>query len=57
MRLLCLHGMGTNRNILELQLAKLQERLGYEHDFVYLQGHRECRAAVGMDCGFEACGL
>lgn len=48
MRFLCLHGMGTNPEILEAQLAPLRASLSGHHEFVYLAGEVECDAAPGI---------
>ena len=47
MRFLCLHGMGTNPQILEAQIGPLFARLPGPHEFVYLAGEIECDAAPG----------
>ena len=47
MKFLCLHGMGTNSNILEAQIAGICARLE-GHDFVFVDGQVECDAADGM---------
>ncbi|KAI4101559.1 MAG: hypothetical protein L6R37_004885 [Teloschistes peruensis] len=48
MRFLCLHGMGTNPQILEAQIGLLRAQLPGSHDFVYLPGEVECDAAPGV---------
>ncbi|KAL8995317.1 MAG: hypothetical protein Q9169_004921 [Polycauliona sp. 2 TL-2023] len=48
MRFLCLHGMGTNPQILEAQIGQLRAQLPGSHDFVYLPGDVECDAAQGV---------
>ncbi|KAI4182055.1 MAG: hypothetical protein L6R41_006235 [Letrouitia leprolyta] len=48
MRFLCLHGMGTNPEILEAQIAPLRAGLSGHHEFVYLAGEVECDAAPGV---------
>ncbi|KAK4106757.1 hypothetical protein N658DRAFT_415690 [Parathielavia hyrcaniae] len=48
MRFLCLHGRGTNSNILEAQLAPLISRLSAQHEFDFVDGELDCRAAPGM---------
>ncbi|KAL8942171.1 MAG: hypothetical protein Q9216_001818 [Gyalolechia sp. 2 TL-2023] len=47
MRFLCLHGMGTNPEILEAQIGPLRSRLSGSHEFVYLAGEVECDPAPG----------
>ncbi|GAB1312342.1 EF-hand calcium-binding domain protein [Madurella fahalii] len=48
MRFLCLHGRGTNSNILEAQLAPLRSRLHAQHTFDFIDGEGNCGAAPGM---------
>ncbi|KAJ4293020.1 hypothetical protein N0V88_005684 [Collariella sp. IMI 366227] len=49
MRFLCLHGLGSNSDILEAQLAPIRAHLGPEHEFLYVDGFIECEPAPGMD--------
>ncbi|KAK4118271.1 hypothetical protein N657DRAFT_651448 [Parathielavia appendiculata] len=48
MRFLCLHGMGTNSEIYEAQLAPIRGHLGAEHEFVFVDGAIECEPAHGV---------
>ncbi|KAL8874952.1 MAG: hypothetical protein Q9198_006625 [Flavoplaca austrocitrina] len=48
MRFLCLHGLGTNPQILEAQIGLLRAQLPGTHEFVYLAGEVECDAAHGV---------
>jgi hypothetical protein len=47
MRILCLHGDGTNSGILETQIAPLRAKLDGSWDFVFLDGEVEAEAAEG----------
>ena len=47
MRFLCLHGMGTNPQIMEAQIGPICARLPGLHEFTYLAGEIECDAAHG----------
>ncbi|KAI9662565.1 MAG: hypothetical protein M1821_008732 [Bathelium mastoideum] len=51
MRFLCLHGMGTNSKILELQTAALRSELGepHAHNFDFVEGDLQWPAAPGDD--------
>ncbi len=53
MRFLCLHGLGTNPQILEAQIGLLRAQLPGTHEFVYLAGEVECDAAHGMSLLFQ----
>lgn len=48
MKFLCLHGMGTNSEVLEAQLAPIRAYMGPMHEFFFLDGQIECKAADGM---------
>ncbi|KAL4862618.1 serine hydrolase FSH [Aspergillus spectabilis] len=48
MRFLCLHGRGTNSNILESQLAALRSRLSAQHSFDFIDAECPCHAAPGV---------
>lgn len=47
MKFLCLHGMGTNAQIFEAQLAQIRNQLVGQHEFVFLQGEVETDPAPG----------
>ncbi|KAM0347522.1 hypothetical protein ACHAPZ_011287 [Fusarium culmorum] len=49
MRLLCLHGRGTNSDILESQLAPLVSRLSEGYTLDFLDGPCQVNAAPGVD--------
>ncbi|KAK0757889.1 hypothetical protein N5P37_009181 [Trichoderma harzianum] len=48
MRILCLHGLGTNSKILESQLTTLRSRLPSEWEFEFLDGEVEAQPAPGV---------
>ncbi|KAL2821420.1 serine hydrolase FSH [Aspergillus cavernicola] len=48
MRFLCLHGRGTNSNILESQLAPLSSRFSAQHSFDFLDAECPCPGAPGV---------
>ncbi len=47
MRFLCLHGMGTNHQIFEAQLAQVSNQLVGQHEFVFVNGEVDCEPAPG----------
>lgn len=47
MRILCLHGLGTNSKILESQLTTLRSRLPSDWEFEFLDGEVEAQPAPG----------
>lgn len=47
MRILCLHGLGTNSQILESQITTLRSRLPSEWEFEFLDGEVEAQPAPG----------
>ncbi|KAE8150833.1 hypothetical protein BDV25DRAFT_171872 [Aspergillus avenaceus] len=49
MRLLCLHGHGTNSEILETQLAQLRGYLPADWEFDFLDGEMESKPATGIE--------
>jgi pimeloyl-ACP methyl ester carboxylesterase len=52
MRFLCLHGMGTNSDIYEAQLAPIIAQLDPSHEFVFVDGLVACEPADGVDSLF-----
>lgn len=48
MRFLCLHGMGTNAQIFEAQLARVRSQLVGQHEFVFVNGEVDSAPAPGM---------
>ncbi|KFY90568.1 hypothetical protein V500_05128 [Pseudogymnoascus sp. VKM F-4518 (FW-2643)] len=48
MKFLCLHGMGTNSEVLEAQLAPIRAYMSPVHEFFFLDGQIECKAADGV---------
>ena len=53
MRFLCLHGMGTNAQIFEAQLAQIRSQLVGQHEFVFVDGEVECEPAPGKFCTYS----
>jgi len=49
MRFLCLHGMGTNAQIFEAQLAQIRSQLVGQHEFIFPDGEVECEPAPGIE--------
>ncbi|KAL7621660.1 hypothetical protein AAE478_008987 [Parahypoxylon ruwenzoriense] len=47
MKFLCLHGMGTNSDIHEAQLAPILAQLDPAHEFVFVDGLIQCEPADG----------
>ncbi|KAI0429433.1 serine hydrolase FSH [Xylaria sp. FL1042] len=39
MRILCLHGRGTNAKIFEMQTARIRQAIGRDHQFVFANGN------------------
>ncbi|OJD32105.1 ef-hand calcium-binding domain protein [Diplodia corticola] len=52
MRFLCLHGHGTNSQILEAQLEPLRSRLPRDWEYEFLDGEKETIPATGIDAVF-----
>ncbi|KAH7070079.1 serine hydrolase FSH [Paraphoma chrysanthemicola] len=48
MRFLCLHGMGTNSKIFEVQTARIRLSLGGEHEYIFIDGSVTAPAAPGV---------
>ncbi|KAF2150160.1 hypothetical protein K461DRAFT_281412 [Myriangium duriaei CBS 260.36] len=48
MHFLCLHGLGTNSQILETQLASIRHELGDFHTFEYVEGCMPCPVAPAI---------
>ncbi|KAG8157921.1 hypothetical protein KVR01_012193 [Diaporthe batatas] len=48
MRFLCLHGMGTNSRIFEMQTAAIRHGLGTTHTFEYIDGAVPAQMAPGV---------
>lgn len=48
MRILCLHGYGTNGNILSTQLAPIRSQLPEAWEFIFLDGEEVTLPAPGM---------
>ncbi|KAF1951579.1 hypothetical protein CC80DRAFT_424423 [Byssothecium circinans] len=48
MRFLCLHGMGTNSQIFELQTAAIRHALGDHHTYEFIEGSVPCPPAPGL---------
>ncbi|KAG8623061.1 hypothetical protein KVT40_008037 [Elsinoe batatas] len=53
MKFLCLHGMGTNSEIHEAQLAPIIAQLDPSFEFIYVDGLTTCRPASGVSGLFE----
>ncbi|CAN8097862.1 unnamed protein product [Discula destructiva] len=49
MRFLCLHGMGTNSKIFEMQTAAIRHGLGSEHTYEFLDGAEPSIMAPGLE--------
>ncbi|KAF9887259.1 hypothetical protein FE257_010387 [Aspergillus nanangensis] len=49
MRFLCLHGIGSNANVFQAQLASIQQALGSQHEFVFIQGEIPSQPGPGVD--------
>ena len=47
MRFLCLHGMGTNAQVFQIQLVSMQAHLQEQHEYYFLEGEADCPAAKG----------
>ncbi|PYH43771.1 uncharacterized protein BP01DRAFT_402111 [Aspergillus saccharolyticus JOP 1030-1] len=52
MRILCLHGYGTNPASMKQQLAGLRQHAPPHWEFIFLRGGIECLPAVGLDRKF-----
>ncbi|KAI3400338.1 hypothetical protein diail_3355 [Diaporthe ilicicola] len=52
MRILCLHGHGTNARILEAQLERLRAKLPHDWVFEFLDGEMEAAPAPGVEAVF-----
>ncbi|KAK6213784.1 hypothetical protein QIS74_09786 [Colletotrichum tabaci] len=52
MRFLCLHGMGTNSDVYEAQLAPIIAQLDPGHEFVFVDGLLDCEPADKVDAIF-----
>jgi len=50
MRFLCLHGMGTNSHIFEMQTAALRYELGDHHTYEFVEGTIETPIAPELKC-------
>ncbi|ROV86859.1 hypothetical protein VMCG_10814 [Cytospora schulzeri] len=48
MRFLCLHGMGTNSKIFEMQTAAIRHALGSQHSFEFIDGAVPAEMAPGV---------
>lgn len=48
MRFLCLHGMGTNSQVYEAQLAPIRHQLDPTYEFEFVDGLVECSPATGV---------
>ncbi|KAL1851395.1 hypothetical protein Daus18300_012577 [Diaporthe australafricana] len=51
-KILCLHGLGTNSDILETQTASLRYRLRESHTFSFLDGGHPWPPAPGIEASF-----
>ncbi|KAF4443748.1 DUF341 domain-containing protein [Fusarium austroafricanum] len=51
MRILCLHGMGTNSKVLEMQTSALRHQLGHSqsHKYEYVDGAEPNKPAPGLE--------
>lgn len=47
MRILCLHGYGTNPEVLKYQISGLRKAADLSWEFYYLPGEVACSAAPG----------
>ncbi|EPS29489.1 hypothetical protein PDE_04439 [Penicillium oxalicum 114-2] len=52
MRILCLHGYGTNPEVLKYQISGLRKAADVSWDFHYLSGQVTCSAAPGIESVF-----
>ena len=48
MKILCLHGMGTNPPVFEAQTAKVRALLGPTFSFDFIEGEKPCEPAPGI---------
>ncbi|KAF7911848.1 uncharacterized protein EAE98_011791 [Botrytis deweyae] len=48
MRFLCLHGMGTNSDIFELQTVAIRHALSLDHTYDFIEGSVPCPIAPGL---------
>ncbi|KAK7225805.1 hypothetical protein V2G26_013808 [Clonostachys chloroleuca] len=51
-RILSLHGIGTNSEILELQTSSLRYQLGPEYEFTFVDGAHPWPAAAGVESAY-----
>ncbi|KAK8045424.1 hypothetical protein PG993_005448 [Apiospora rasikravindrae] len=49
MKFLCLHGMGANSDVYEIQMASIRAKLDSAHEFFFVDGPIECDPAEGVD--------
>ncbi|RYP52697.1 hypothetical protein DL768_002204 [Monosporascus sp. mg162] len=48
MKFLCLHGMGTNADVYEAQLAPIRAQMDPSHEFIFVDGLTECSPSDGV---------